>query len=61
LNVVLLNEEDRKNYSVFNTPGKPSTQYWKDRNDYIGGGDYDGKWYFKMTKKLFYISCKEKN
>jgi hypothetical protein len=43
LNVVLLNEEDKKNYSLFNTPDKPSTQYWKDRNEYIGGGGCDGK------------------
>jgi hypothetical protein len=35
LNVILFNEEDKKNYSVCNTPNKPSTQYRKDRNEYL--------------------------
>ena len=52
MNVILFNEEDKKNYSVCNTPDKPSTHYWKDRNEYIGGGGCDGK-YFKRPKNYF--------
>jgi hypothetical protein len=44
----------------FNTPDKQSTQWWKDRSEYFVGGCCDGK-YLKMTKKLFYISCKGNN
>jgi hypothetical protein len=61
LNVILLKGEEKNNYSVLYTPDKP-TQYWEDRNEYIGGGGCDGKYeYFETTNKLFYISCKGKN